>query len=294
MSKSLYIFFFFLLACETSEYPPKAFELEIEAVLEAGKTAKASVKRVFSIGEIIDENQQNISSIELVLYRDGVYFDSLQYQNDGFHESVRTLPIQGQYILKGKSKEGVTFESVIVEIPELTELPILLVKSDTLNYKNPTIRANYVELGFDNRQSGKYVFFDVNFPENIESLHTSRWFASEFVQKEINNCLAPAFSIFSKNGYLYNNSCLGERKVAYLIEKEAYSYSDSSPVLKRFNQMVLKVGFVSPAFFHWSKVKSIQPSGRERFSVDPVMTYSNFQGAYGVIYGINSKTVLFP
>ncbi|SOE21886.1 protein of unknown function [Spirosomataceae bacterium TFI 002] len=290
---------FFVLGCEFEEVQIEPDVVEIFAPLEAGQPGKVLLSKIFKIEEIIEDHSKELDNAKLYLLENGVFFDSLHLKSNGYYESGKSIQEGATYILQGTWTDNAVISSQEVIIPSSLKTVDFTYVKDTFNFKNQDIPAAFLELSFD-QSLWPYIIMDVSPTTGVGGQNMSVFFFNENIQKEIVDCTTGAFGafnnmLFAGSGRTFSSHCLPISNIAFLVERAYQKPTSANPPfsseLIEYDNINLTIGSVTESYFLWAKQIGLQPSGRERFSVDPVLNYTNLSGAQGVVFGMNIKTI---
>lgn len=288
-----------MLGCEFEEVRKEPDVVEIFAPLEAGQPGKVLLSKIFKIDEIIGDHSKELDNAKFYLLENGVFFDSLYFQSNGFYESKKIIREGETYSLSGTFSDSEVISSQEVLIPSGINSVNFTYREDTLNFKNQGIPTAFFELSFK-EGLGSYVIMSISPSALDEAPSMSVFPFNESIEKEIVDCTAGAFEVFdylglNGSGRAFNTNCLTVDKVAFLVERGFRKPTSTNPPfsseLIEYENLNLNIGSVTESYFLWAKQIGLQPTGRERFSLDPVMNYTNLTGAQGVVFGMNMKSI---
>lgn len=299
--KIIYRFFFLfniLNSCQLSPPTPIDSPVDVLGVLNVDHVAEVSLKKIFRLGEPIDSTRLDIKDATLFLVENGIFFDSLTCHNDKVYRTNRVIKPNTNYVLKGVLKSGHTFYSNEVMTPRRPKLIKIQFFPEVQNPFSSSVEP-VAEIKIDLTElEGNNLFFGVRPTPNISGENLQLY--SNLFRVAVNqnsDCIISGIPTFhSEYQTFIRKSCLEINNSSFWFEKSLFKVVSSYPNFKvekiNFTNFLVSYGIVSDELYLY--LEGSKPVGVERMNVDPSLSYSNFIGAQGVIFGQSEIEAKIP
>lgn len=277
--------------------------LVLNGVIIADRKMEFEVSKTFPASGEVPEFTQ-IDGCKLEIYENGDLAETILATGQAKYISSKIALPDKKYQIK-VSCDGfkpLSTNEILVprSLPKVSfELDRTVESIVNTNIKQWRISSQMEALQDNNLSKFYFQSFVTTFP--TEPLTISQfWEKSNVNTVEQNECnlrfdlYLPDYMLNTK---IFSSDCLIDNKIRneYYVEVERNIILNGEPfqiVKQEASEVEFIYGIASKEFYDFVKVENRQPGNIGRLWKEPVTTYSNVTGGYGVVYAINIKTII--